>query len=260
MKAIESLKARFRAYKRKHLELFREGKELARLKDTHKGQRCFIIGNGPSLSAEDLDVLKENGEITFAFNRVFHIFEKTEWRPTYYISQDEKMLAGSQTEVNAISARKKFIPIELLWYNDIKIEDATPFHVENPADEKYPVFCENIAHAVGNSKTVVFSAMQMAVYMGIKEIYLIGVDHHFHTSINEKGEVVVDPTAKDYFSDSYNTDKENLYIPNTDLSTWTFVAAREYANSHGIKIYNATRGGKLEVFPRVNFDELFNKN
>lgn len=256
MKAIESLKARFREYKRKHLESFREGRELAKLKDIHKGQRCFIIGNGPSLTPEDLDRLKESGEITFAFNRIFHIFDKTDWRPTYYISQDEKMLAGSQTEVNDIVAKKKFIPIELLWYNEIKINDATPFHVENPSDEKHPVFSENIPHSIGNSKTVVFSAMQLAVYMGIKEIYLIGVDHHFHTSINEKGEVVVDPTAKDYFADSYNADKENLYIPNTDLSTWTFVAARDYAKIHGINIYNATRGGKLEVFPRVNFDEI----
>ena len=43
----------------------------------------------------------------------------------------------------------------------------------------------------------------MAVYMGIREIYLIGVDHHFHTSMNAKGEIIVDPTAKDYFADKY---------------------------------------------------------
>ena len=93
--------------------------------------------------------------------------------------------------------------------------------------------------------------------MGIKEIYLIGVDHHFHVSMNDKGEIVVDPTAKDYFSEAYNQDKENLYIPNTDRSTLTFVAARKYADAHGIKIYNATRGGKLEVFERVGFESLF---
>ncbi len=34
------------------------------------------------------------------------------------------------------------------------------------------------------------------------------------------------------------------------------MAAKNYADSHGIKILNATRGGKLEVFERVNFDEI----
>ena len=119
------------------------------------------------------------------------------------------------------------------------------------------MFSDNIAKYVVNSKTVVFTAIQFAVYMGMKEIYLMGVDHHFHTSINSQGEIVVDPTAKDYFSDDYNRDRENLYIPNTDLSTLTYVAAKEYADTHGIEIYNATRGGKLEVFPRVDFDFLF---
>lgn len=36
-----------------------------------------------------------------------------------------------------------------------------------------------------------------------------------------------------------------------------YVAAKQYADSHGIKIYNATRGGKLEVFTRVDFGSLF---
>ena len=93
--------------------------------------------------------------------------------------------------------------------------------------------------------------------MGIREIYLIGVDHHFHTSVNDKGEIVVDPTAKDYFSDKYNPDKDKLYIPNTDASTLTYIAAKRYADTHGVRVCNATRGGKLEVFERVDLDSLF---
>ena len=41
---------------------------------------------------------------------------------------------------------------------------------------------------------------------------------------------------------------------------YTFSAyevAKENAEKKGIKIYNATRGGKLEVFERVDFDSLF---
>lgn len=257
MNILSSVIARFRDFKRLHLSMFPEGKVLARLKCIHKGKRCFIIGNGPSLSAKDLTRLNDAGEISFAFNRIFHIFKDTPWRPTYYISQDEKMLAGSMEEVNRIEAKHKFIPIEMPYYYGINLEGITPFHISAKNEVSTPSFSDDIVKGVENSMTVVYTAIQFAVYMGIKEIYLIGVDHHFHTSINAQGEIVVDPTAKDYFNDAYNEDKKDLYIPNTDLSTLTFIAAKKYADAHGIKIYNATRGGKLEVFERKDFDSLF---
>ena len=257
MNIISSLRQRYLNFKRTYYSLFEEGKILKKLRNIHEGKRCFIIGNGPSLIPNDLDTLKAHKEITFAFNRIYHIFDSTSWRPTYYISQDEKMLAGCQEEVGEIEAEMKFIPAELEWYSGIKIKGRTLFHLENCDFSKKPLFSEDIAKRIYNSRTVVYTAIQIAVYMGFKEIYLIGVDHHFHTSMNSKGEIIVDHSAKDYFSDKYNEDKENLYIPNTDLSTLSFIAAKEYVDSHNVKIYNATRGGKLEVFPRVIFDELF---
>lgn len=257
MRIIDSLHARRLNYIAAHFDSFRDGKKIKKLKGIHSGKRCFIIGNGPSLKAEDLDKLLCNQEITFAFNRIYHIFEQTEWRPTYYISQDQKMLAGCKEDVEKIDAGIKFIPVEMGWYENIHINNVQTFHIVNRNIGEFPDFSEDVSREVINSLTVVYTAIQFAVYMGIKEIYLIGVDHHFHTSINDKGEIVVDPTAKDYFSEKYNTDKDKLYIPNTDKSTLTFIAAKRYADEHGIYIYNATRGGKLEVFERVDFDLLF---
>lgn len=257
MNIKDSFIARYHNFKRNNLSLFSEGQTLKKLKGIHVGKRCFIIGNGPSLRAEDLTSLHNAGEITFAFNRIYHIFQYTPWRPTYYISQDEKMLAGSIAEVNSIEAKHKFIPIEMIYYYGVHLNDITPFHISTKNEVSTPNFSKDISKCVENSMTVVYTAIQFAVYMGINEIYLIGIDHHFHTSINAQGEIEVDPTAKDYFSDAYNTDKKDLYIPNTDLSTLTFIAAKKYAEANSIKIYNATRGGKLEVFERRNFDRLF---
>jgi hypothetical protein len=257
MNLQKAIKARFINYKATHFDRFPEGRLLRALKGIHNNKRCFIIGNGPSLAIHDLDILLKRKEISFAFNRIYHIFDQTSWRPTYYISQDQKMLSGCYRDVERRVTGKKFIPAEMKWYDGINMSGVNYFHIINSNKDNKPLFSDNIAKYVVNSKTVVFTAIQFAVYMGMKEIYLMGVDHHFHTSINSQGEIVVDPTAKDYFSDDYNRDRENLYIPNTDLSTLTYVAAKEYADTHGIEIYNATRGGKLEVFPRVDFDSLF---
>lgn len=257
MDIIASIRARALNYKARHFDRFPEGKRLKSLQKIHAGSRCFIVGNGPSLTAADLNRLEQNGEISFAFNRIYHIFDQTTWRPTYYISQDEKMLAGSMSEVSALKAGQKFIPAEMRWYMDIDVPGAQTFHIVNRDIDDLPDFSDNIAREVINSKTVVYTAAQFAVYMGITEIYLIGVDHHFRVSRNNAGEIMLDNSVKDYFTDRYNEDKEKLYIPNTEKSTLTYVAMKRHCEERGIRVFNATRGGKLEVFPRVRFDDLF---
>ena len=258
MNPIRAIRERMLRLATKHYHLLPWGRRLRMLKDVHHGKRCFIIGNGPSLSASDLTCLYEHDEITFGFNRVFHIFSDTPWRPTYYMSQDDKMLKGCVSDVERLTAKIKFVPIEMPWYYGIKVKGAHYYHTENGEVEGVLKFSDEIDKCVVLWGTVVYSAIQFAAYMGIKEIYLIGVDHHFQKTLNMKGEIVIDPTAKsDYFCKAYDADKDELYIPNTDRTTQIYEAAKCYADQRGIKIYNATRGGKLEVFPRVEFDSLF---
>ena len=53
-------------------------------KDCHKGQRVFLIANGPSLADTNLNLLKD--EVTIAMNRISLIYDKNpDWRPTYYL-------------------------------------------------------------------------------------------------------------------------------------------------------------------------------
>lgn len=264
MGIIDRAKASFNARviqpnMQKHFEKTEYGKKLTSYKGKYTGKRCFLVGNGPSLKAEDLTMIHNNGDITFAFNRVYNIFEDTSWRPTFYISQDEKMLSGCQDIVNTLELPCKFIPIQLHWHHDININNAVYFNMNWQQAEK-PMefgFSDDIAHEIYCASTGMYTAAQMAAYMGFSEIYFIGVDHHFQTSINNKGDIVVDNTVKDYFSDKYNVDKDNLYIPNTEKSTLTYVAMKKHCDERNIKVFNATRGGKLEVFPRVDFDTLF---
>lgn len=255
-----SVQARFvQPYMQKHYTGTKDGKKLAAMKGAYAGKRCFFVGNGPSLRAEDLTKLHEHGEVTFAFNRVYNIFDQTPWRPTFYISQDEKMLAGCVDVVDQLELENKLVPVQLKWYYDIRIHDAVYFNMnwqqkENPLDFD---FSDEIAKEIFCASTGMYTAAQLAAYMGFSEIDLIGVDHHFRTSVNNKGEIVIDDKVKDYFTDKYNEDKDKLYIPNTEKSTLTYVAMKRHCDQRGIRVYNATRGGKLEVFPRVEFDSLF---
>lgn len=254
---LEAADARIKHYSLTHFKSTRWGRNLRRLKSAYAGQRCFIIGNGPSLRAEDLDRLKE--EYTFAFNRIYYIFDQTDWRPTFYCTQDEKLAKASVDEIHArIQTPYLFAPINLKWYYDIPLETAYFFNQRMPGSEREaPAFSEDISQWIGVGNTVAFTAMQLAAYMGFSEIYLLGIDHSFRTYQDKNGTIITDEAAKDYFCAAYNHDQDQLFIPKLDVSLLSYISARAYTQTHPLKIYNATRGGKLDVFPRVDFDTLF---
>lgn len=257
MRILESFNERKKNYYLHHFQKTFYGKKLKTLKGKYSGKRCFIIGNGPSLTSKDLDQLKN--EYTFAFNRIYYIFNQTEWRPTFYCTQDEKIVRNSLSEIKSkIETKYIFAPINLKWYYDLDLNTEFYFNQKMSAsEEEAPDFCEDISHAIGVGNTVAYTAIQIAVYMGFSEIYLLGVDHSFRISQDKNGNIIENPTAKDYFCQEYNEDREELFIPKLDVSILSYIAAQKYARTHEIRIYNATRGGKLEIFPRKDFDSLF---
>lgn len=259
MHPIKSIQVRFQRLSSTHFEFTRHGRKLAAMKDSHTGKRCFIIANGPSLRPEDLDLLHERKEITFGMNRIYKLFDQTKWRPTYYVCEDELIAQSQQAEINAIEAREKFIPIELKWYHDVDIKGARYFHLNYQQENQYPFgFSTDIAHQLDCRGTVTCSCMQLAAYMGFSEIYLLGVDHNYQRTIDINGNVVEDPNAKDYFCEGYDADIKDVVVHDMGNNTRAYMDAKRYCDTTGRTIiYNATRGGKLEVFQRVDFDSLF---
>ena len=233
------------------------GKDILQYKDKHKGKRCFICGNGPSLNASDLDRLYKAGEITFGTNRVYNIFDKAKWRPTYYACEDELIIKEHQSEINAIECERKFIPINLKWYHGVNIKNACYFYLyyRGKNASKYN-FSPNMAKQLDCRGTITFTCMQIAAYMGFSEIYLIGVDHNYNKIIDENGNIITDDSVKDYFSDDYDKDIKDVAVHNMGKNARAYREAKAYCDENGIKIYNATRGGKLEIFERVNLDDL----
>jgi hypothetical protein len=224
-------------------------KKLKQFKNIHKGKRCFIIGNGPSLKIEDLEKLKN--EYTFAANKIFVAFEDTDWRPTYYCIQDFKMITSEFESIKQkVDAHVKFIAGNTLIKNNIHLNDWIYFYLDiSRFYPQYPNFAEDISECIFEGFTVTYANIQLAVYMGFKEIYLLGVDHNYF----------MNSESKNHFSDKYMGNKKmgkEYNLPHLEYSTLAYEAAREYAEHNAIKIYNATRGGKLEVFERVNFDTI----
>ncbi len=223
---------------------------LISLRNIHSGQRCFIIGNGPSLNANDLDKLKD--EICFGCNGIYNIYSKTEWRPTYYCSQDIVYIMSNRKKIIAQTIKNKFLAIDdKILYPPLG--SALYIRFIREEYDVLPKFSSDIVEGIYDGSTVSYMCMQIAAYMGFKEIILLGFDHNYSAMVDENGNIIHQPDVKDHFS---STDKISN-LPRLHNSTLAYQAAKKYADKHGIRIYNATRGGKLEVFERISFDELF---
>lgn len=247
----------FRLMRRFMYAFTEDSKKLKQLKNSHVGKRCFIIGNGPSLTVRDLEKLEN--EVTFATNRIYSIFEDTKWRPNYYLAIDNNILKDNIENIEKVECEHKFINITSKAYG-IKKDNNTTFinmfgpYLINPCSYETKRVCRDVSKSFTLSYSVTGVAIELAIYMGFNEIYLIGVDNSYSNSIDKNGKILRDDSVKDYFG---KLKSKSYTIQYSDATNSYYKAFRTYAEKNGIKIYNSTRGGKLEVFERKEFDKLF---
>lgn len=225
--------------------------QISALKGRHKGKRCFIVATGPSLLASDLDTLWKNKELCISMNKIYNIFHATCWRPDYYMIQDHDMIEDIEDEVAALDLKYKFVPStsESYWKQSNAEGTIKYYSVTEESNIKIPGFSVHPEHYLYDGKTITYACLQLAAYIGFKEIYLLGVDFNYSSDIND---------PENHFAGYHTPDRRlRLYPVAKEYVAAAYRRAKEYADTHGIKIYNATRGGKLEIFERVDFDELF---
>lgn len=230
--------------------------KIKKFKGAYNNSRCFIVGNGPSLTIDDLNRIAN--EYSFATNSVCNIWSDTIWRPTFYLVND---IVFGQTLIKEQGFDYLTKELENVlcnyiqpFFNEYQDKNNVFFYRSLFNNYGLPDFSEDISKGVYESSTTVYLMYQFAAYMGFNEIYLIGMDFNFKNVINKDGIKTTNDTVKDH-ADMLNGNSNGVYHIDDILNC--HIAAKQYADEHGIKIYNATRGGKLEVFPRVDFDSLF---
>src|SRR4051812_27753792 len=79
-------------------------RRLPKFQNSHLGQRCFIIGNGPSLKNTDLSLLKN--EVTFGLNRIYMNFDAMGYETTYHVVVNELVVEQCAAEIAALKMPK----------------------------------------------------------------------------------------------------------------------------------------------------------
>ena len=236
-------------------------------RNRHVGQRCFIIGNGPSIGNQDLSFLA--GEITLVMNAFWKHDVVEEWQPSYYFLSDGLFFdrSGPSREFfeglrNRVPRTVYFVPLSqriVVSEDGLLPLDSTLFFstqqqflgdaLENNFDLSQPV---------PDVYTVAQLAIMAAIYLGCSPIYLLGLDHDWLGHHGEKDYYFFKGLAlKDHPGNvgrlgPYDQEMESM------LACWKgYRKLQAIAEKHGIQILNATEGGFLDVFERVSYQSIF---
>lgn len=258
---------------------------LSAWRNKHQGKRCFVMGNGPSLNKMDLNKLA--GETVFACNAAFLLFDRLKWRPIYYTCVDTRVIRDRAAEITAmLDAHPEitaFFPAVVHLHDGSGLEFAGRSIITLGSNRHYfnevgnreshhveTMFSLDADDYVVQPYTVAITMLQLATYMGFSEIYLIGCDTSYkvQSTVQQEGRKIdgvglcLTSTRDDdenHFDPRYFGQGREWHNPQVAKMLEHYRWARLAARRKGIRIFNATVGGQLEVFERVAFDSLFPK-
>jgi len=230
-------------YWQKYKSAYEQSEERLRaLKDKHKGERCFLVATGPSLNKTDFSLIKN--EIIFGVNTLYKGLSRFDIKPAYYVVGDPiifnahamKLLQLKTTLFLSGYAGRRFLENDALKSNN---DNVILLH---PLFEQDGVFSKDIGKGVFYGGSVVFLALQIIYYLGFDEVYLLGCD--------------CDYSGMHRFDGSTTENLVGMAIGETEKVFSSYELYKEVFERNGRKIYNATVGGKLEVFERKKLEEI----
>jgi len=238
-------------------------------KDMHKGERVFLIGNGPSLANTDLDLLKS--ENTIAMNRISMIYENNSlWKPTYYLfsstnvkdktwgsewlSSVQAALSESSTTAFVASVFKEYIDPTGIFKNVNWFDSLSETRPGARGEITKESFSTNIVDRIDKSGTTMNLALQLAYHMGFSEIVFVGADLGWKKDTGSE-------TDPNHFDKNYRANISNPYKTNNQMRNVHKLALSVFQNNKpDVTLYNASINTVLDTYPIIEFEGYVKEN
>lgn len=237
-----------------HFVIHKPYEGLLKYRNLHGGDRVFLIGNGPSLKNTNLELIKD--EHSIAMNQISLIYPFTTWRPSYYLYTADNInnrIWGEKWRLSVNEAVSCPGTTSFVWRafadkvvsrpNIVWMDNVTEFDIG-----KEGTFSTNAAQWLSKTGTSMNVALQLAYFMGFKQVFLLGCDLNWKTTTGTEE----DPN---HFDPSYSA-----RIPDGERERLRMRRTHEYAQQFfrdaGREVYNATHRTLLGVYPLVDFERV----
>lgn len=217
-------------------------------RNIRKSDECFILGNGPSIKKVDLSQL--NDKETFTVNYFYKY--NTQFKSKFFIAIDDAFAHTEGLEYIRKVYEENPDIIMFLRYNCFFIDKsffdtrrtfflyAKQFQVGN--DVRFE--CDKNMTACIN---VVLQAIQIAIYMGYKRIYLLGCD------FSEYAQIKIEHFYEANLPRGYSMGDEARWAA---LAHYHHYALDRYAKEHGVEIVNLTEGSLIDAYRRDSLENV----
>jgi hypothetical protein len=237
--------------------------EIESLKDRYRGERVVIIGNGPSLNQLDLTQLKP--EYTIAVNGIFYASEQMGFDPTIYVVEDTAVMRDNLDAIKEFHAGHKFFPS--IYRHMVGEHPNVSYFMMNRGfyEPRSPDFCvprfsTDPSQCLFSGQSVTLINLQLAYHLGFEEVVLIGMDFSYTVPADAlvEGDVITSTSGDpNHFHPDYFGPGKVWKDPKLERVLANYALAKQVFEASGRRIVNATAGGKLELFERVQYDRLF---
>lgn len=224
--------------------------DLEKFAGLHAGEDCFLIGNGPSLNRTDLSALK--GYHAIGLNKIHLIFARCPVDLSYHVAVNPYVIEQSFQDFERYSCPS------FLSYNNTQVAKRSGGLFYLYTHGAPLCFSESVLQRISEGWTVTFVALQIAYFMGFRRVYLIGVDHSFQVKGNPNEMQVLQGEDVNHFAPNYFQGKE-WQLPDLEGSEMAYRLAKFAFDRAGREILDATIGGKLDIFKKVEFSEALDQ-
>lgn len=224
-------------------------------------ERIVVVGNGPSLKRQDLNLLRD--EFTICSNAFYHAYDGLSWRPTIVTVEDPLPAIDNAEYFNGDTESVKLVPYDL---RHVINESDTSGYLNFRRSYRYhrssrwPHFSGDARKETFWGGTVSYLALQIAATFRPRKVILIGTDLSYVIPDSARvAGTVITSTEDDpnHFSPDYFGAGKKWHLPETDRMQRAFTYAHKAMVKLGIELQNATDGGNLRTVPRVSFEDTF---
>lgn len=226
--------------------------EIRRYKNVHKNESAYIIGNGPSLNKTDPRLIKKG--VTFAANAIYLL---EGFKPDYHFCDDIYIAEQRANEINDLDWVKFYPADQEKWLKNANYFNGKRVPWISKFSDKFDEYIELNA-------TVSYTMIQMAYFMGCNPVYLIGMDHDYtsllKTSDQNGNTMISNSEDKSHFHKNYFSKGMKWHYPWMKRIEAAFLLAHDHFTKNERKLFNATDGGNLNIFPRISFKDALDQN
>jgi hypothetical protein len=241
------------------------------LRDSEKGKRCFIVGTGSSIKEQDMKLLAD--EIVIGVSGLYNHEDIDTLDPKYYVNppvfKSHSKYYQEEQFIKYLKDMDQKLLDNVTMFFDISdkkyIEKYDLFHTKKIVWKHYKVWDQSKITQINLDSlpsvwSVSESAIEIALYLGFDEIYLLGFDHDWFNGLfnyafdTEKARKHLKKSA-DEVSKEHGIDSEFQMRRHAQI----FKKYKElYAFKKNIYNANANLNSYVDTFPKVKYEELFN--